>query len=318
MWLDDLNDLVGKLKERIEQHRDVLSNNETATRYALIDPLLTALGWDLQDPGQVQVEYSTGGGRADYAMLAGEDSSRPRLIVEAKKLDRPIGDGIKQSINYCTEEGILYFVVTNGKDWAAYETHKPVPTPDKQIVEFHLTDATHSTVVKMLWLWRGNFESESPMVPIVPERPAPQQTVTPAPQPAATEPPSNEQRPNRGIPLGEFNPKEGDTPPTALLFPDGTEKKITNWNKIKPAVVRWLINTKRLTEADCPLQGPRGGLLVSTRPFKANGSEFDTAKQIGDVWIDISLDAPNHVRHAKAILTARGVDPSLVRVVRKT
>ena len=56
MWLDDLNELVDTLKQRIEQHKDVLGKNETATRYALIDPLLTALGWDLQDPGQVQTE----------------------------------------------------------------------------------------------------------------------------------------------------------------------------------------------------------------------------------------------------------------------
>ena len=76
MWLDDLTELVGTLEERIEQHKDVLGRNETATRYALIDPLPTALGWDLQDPGQVQTEYSTGDGRADYAMLAGGDTSR--------------------------------------------------------------------------------------------------------------------------------------------------------------------------------------------------------------------------------------------------
>ena len=170
MWLDDLNELVGTLKERIEQHKDVLGKNETATRYALIDPLLTALGWDLQDPGQVQTEYSTGDGRADYAMLAGGDTSRPRLVIEAKKLGRPISDGINQSITYCVGRGIPYFVVTNGRDWAAYETHKPVPVTDKRIVDFSLTDPAQPTVMKMLWLWRGNFESKSPITPVVPDR----------------------------------------------------------------------------------------------------------------------------------------------------
>ena len=32
MWLDDLNELVDTLKQRIEQHKDVLGKNETATR----------------------------------------------------------------------------------------------------------------------------------------------------------------------------------------------------------------------------------------------------------------------------------------------
>ena len=269
MWLDELNELVGRLKERIEQHKDVLCKNETATRYALIDPLLTALGWDLQDPEQVQTEYSTGDGRADYAMLAGGDSSRPRLVIEAKKLGRPIGDGINQSITYCVGRGIPYFVVTNGRDWAAYETHKPVPVTDKRIVDFSLTDLAQPTVMQMLWLWRGNFESESPIVPVAPDRPALQQTVTPASQPAAVESSSSVQQPDRGTPLGEFNPNDGDPPPAALLFSDGTEKEITNWYEFQTLVVEWLIDAGSLTAANCPVEGPRGRYLVATSPAQA-------------------------------------------------
>ena len=318
MWLDDLNELVDTLKERIKQHRDVLGKNETATRYALIDPLLTALGWDLQDPGQVQTEYSIGDGRADYAMLASGDSSPPRLIVEAKKLDRPIGDGIKQSINYCTEDGILYFVVTNGRDWAVYETHKPVPVTNKRIVDFSLTGPAQATVMKMLWLWRGNFESGAPIVPVAPDRLASQRTATPAPQPAPAESPSNVQRPNRGTPLDEFNPNKGDNPPAALLFPDGEEKSISNWYEIQTSVVEWLIKTKRLTKADCPVKGPRGGHLVGASPVHKSKKPFMDQKQVVDVWIEAAKDVPNHVRTTKNILEARKVDLSHVRVVTET
>ena len=319
MWLDDLNELVGRLKERIEQHKDVLGKNETATRYALIDPLLTALGWDLQDPGQVQTEYSTGDGRADYAMLAGGDTSRPRLVIEAKKLDRPISDGINQSITYCVGRGIPYFVVTNGRDWAAYETHKPVPVTDKRIVDFSLTDPTQPTVMKALWLWRGNFESESPIVPVAPDKPVLQQAATSAPQPAAAAPPSSVQRPDRSIPLDEFNPNRGDPPPAALLFPDETEKKITEWYRIQTSVVRWLIDTGHLTEAGCPVKGSKGGHLVAASPVGRNGENFKSPKQIGNVWIEAARDAPGHVRTAKKILEkTRNVDLSHVRVVMET
>ena len=44
MWPDELNDLVVELSEKIRRHGDVFRNNETATRYSLIDPVLTALG----------------------------------------------------------------------------------------------------------------------------------------------------------------------------------------------------------------------------------------------------------------------------------
>ena len=318
MWLDDLNELVDTLKKRIEQHKDVLGKNETATRYALIDPLLTALGWDLQDPGQVQTEYSTGDGRADYAMLAGGDSSRPRLVIEAKKLGRPIGDGINQSITYCVGRGIPYFVVTNGRDWAAYETHKPVPVTDKRIVDFSLTDPAQAIVMKMLWLWRGNFESGSPMEPVVPDRPASQQTVTPARPPVAAAPPSNAAPFVRGIPLHEFNPGSGTRPPVALLFPDGVKKSIANWSEIQISVVRWLIDTYRLTEADCPIKGPRGGYFVATSPVQRNGKNFISPHQIDSVWIDTRKSASDHIRAVKAILEARNVDLFDVRVVMKT
>ncbi len=319
MWLDDLNTLVGRLNERIEQHKDVLGKNETATRYALIDPLLTALGWDLQDPGQVQTEYNTGDGRADYALLAGGDTSRPRLVIEAKNLGRPIGDGINQSITYCVGRGIPYFVVTNGRDWAAYETHKPVPVTDKRIVDFSLTDPTQPIVMKMLWLWRGNFEAELPIVPVAPDRPASPQTPPSAPQPAAAEPPSSPQQPDRVIPLDEFNPSKGDRPPAALLFPDGSEKVITKWwFEIQTSVVEWLIDTGRLKEADCPVKGPGDGYLVAISPFKRNNNKFARPKQIGKVWIEADRDAPDHVRTAKRILKNRNVDLSHVRVVMET
>ena len=318
MWLDELTELVGKLKKRIEKHRDVLSKNETATRYALIDPLLTALGWDLQDPGQVQTEYSTGDGRADYAMFSRGDTNAPRLVIEAKKLDRPTGDGINQSITYCVGRGIPYFVVTNGKDWSAYETHRPVPVTEKRIVDFSLMGPARTTVMKMLWLWPGNFESESPIMPVVPDRPTSQPKAPSAPPPPAAEPLSNVERSDRGIPLDEFNPNRKDLPPAAVLFPDGAEKKIAIWFEIQTSVVEWLIETGRLTDADCPVRGSKGGYLVHASPVHKNGAPFRGRKPVGNLWIDSTADVPGQARKMKNILKARGVDLSRVRVVMKT
>lgn len=315
MWLDDLNELVGRLKVRIEQHKNVLAKNETATRYALIDPLLTALGWDLSDPGQVRMEYNTGEGRADYAMFARGDTDIPELVIEAKNLSTPTSDGINQSINYCLQDGIFYFFVTNGEKWEAYDVNKRAKLADKRVVDFSLTDPTQLTVMKMLWLWRGNFESGSPIVPIAPDRPASQWTATPAPQPAPAESPSSVQRPNRGTPLDEFNPNNGDRPPAALLFPKEAEKSIANWYEIQTSVVEWLIEIDRLTDADCPIMGSRGGHLVATSPIHKNGTSFQMPKQVGNLWIEGARDAPNHARVVKRILRDRKVDLSSVQVV---
>jgi len=64
----DIVELVNKLRSKIEKHGDLLQNNETLTRYALIDPLLRALGWDTEDPEQVVPEFTTEAGRPDYAL----------------------------------------------------------------------------------------------------------------------------------------------------------------------------------------------------------------------------------------------------------
>ena len=60
MWLDELDQAVRTLAGRIKQHERTLQGNEQATRYALIDPLLVALGWNLADPGEVIAEYQLG------------------------------------------------------------------------------------------------------------------------------------------------------------------------------------------------------------------------------------------------------------------
>ena len=57
MVLDDLHELIETLQTRIDQHASALQQSEALTRYALIDPLLRALGWDTGDPSQVLVEY---------------------------------------------------------------------------------------------------------------------------------------------------------------------------------------------------------------------------------------------------------------------
>ena len=82
MWLDELAELIESLKRRSVEHSDALRKNEALTRSALIDPVLTALGWDLTDPAQVIPEYVTINGRIDYAMFAG-GGDRPVMLVEA-------------------------------------------------------------------------------------------------------------------------------------------------------------------------------------------------------------------------------------------
>ena len=278
MWLDELNDLVVELSTKIDQHREILRKSESSTRYCLIDPLLTALGWDLSDPTQVLTEYNSGNGRADYAMAPG--SGPPSLVVEAKSLFTPTALGIAQSINYCLQDGIKYFVVTNGDDWEVYETHRPVPMQDKRVTAFKITDMNQSAVMGMLWLWRGNFDGGDPAMPAPPPTGEETRKSSPGPDSGTTKPPPP---PPTGTPLSELTDVTNSEPPQSMTFPGGAMKPVGKWNRIQIATVDWLSETGKLTEAGCPLTGPKGAYLVDTTPYKQNGTLIRNRKQIGTV-----------------------------------
>ena len=121
MPLDDLFTLIHELRERIDAHGDDLRKSEPLTRYALIDPLLRALGWNTADPALVVPEYKSGGGSADYALLG---NGKPLMMVEAKRLGTLLGDVVGQVIGYCLIQGTEHFAVSDGSRWEVYETRK--------------------------------------------------------------------------------------------------------------------------------------------------------------------------------------------------
>ena len=159
MPIADLLTLVQKLQGRIDNHGPMFRQNEALTRYALVDPLLRALGWDTENPTVVIPEYSTGEGRADYALLT-DAESQPAVMVEVKKLDAPLKEAVSQGIKYCLEQGVRYFVVTDGRNWRVYETHRPVPLEQKMVVSFALSEPVAAEVCrKALALWRAGVSA---------------------------------------------------------------------------------------------------------------------------------------------------------------
>jgi hypothetical protein len=76
-----------KLVRRIETIRTKVDAwrkhrlKETPTRTIVIDPLLEALGWDVRDPDEVQLEYPTVDGKSvDYGLKL---NRKCVLLIEA-------------------------------------------------------------------------------------------------------------------------------------------------------------------------------------------------------------------------------------------
>ncbi len=160
--LDDLVRTIETLKERIRNHRDDLSANETRTRMALIDPLLTALGWDTSDPACVVPECTVGGGRADYGLRT--PGRQPDAFIEAKKLGEDLQPHREQMTRYSNMAGVKYAGLTDGDRWELYEVFKQASLDERRILNISiLSDPPHECALKLLLLWRPNLASGSPV-----------------------------------------------------------------------------------------------------------------------------------------------------------
>ena len=95
--------------------------NEATTQAALINPVIAALGWDLEDPEQVVGQFNTGGAnRVDNAFFV-EEHKNPILLVEAKALVEQKLDGFAHQImGYAGTSGAAWVVLTNGDEYRVY------------------------------------------------------------------------------------------------------------------------------------------------------------------------------------------------------
>ncbi len=111
---------------------------EYPTRTIFVDPLLQALGWDVRDPEEVELEYPTIDGKSvDYAPKI---NRKPVLFIEAKQLNDPLTDvkSITQVVGYAANAGVEWCILTNGITYKVYHSTEKAEAPDKLLFEISL------------------------------------------------------------------------------------------------------------------------------------------------------------------------------------
>lgn len=112
-----------QVNEAAQNYREYLEASEAATRAVLVDPVLSALGWELRRPDVVAIEDARPWGRnhvvADYVLTTTGGNA---ILVEAKKLGTDLNaDAVRdQLIAYAgafTTENIF---LTDGLRWKHY------------------------------------------------------------------------------------------------------------------------------------------------------------------------------------------------------
>ena len=321
MPLESLLELVKTLSGRIDQHGSALRQSEALTRYALIDPLLRELGWDTSDPDIVIPEYRSGNGRADYALM---NSGSPAMMVEAKSLGTNLGGAVlSQGIQYCLEQGTRFFCVTDGNQWEIYETHRPVPIDQKQIVSFNLKNMLpHEVCLKAVALWRYSLqtgqvsEAQTPISTLMPDQPEPSlplPTEESTPQPVAVVSAIDDGM--DWIPLSEFNPEQGISP-TEVRFPDGSSTSAISWRRAMIESALWLFEKGYLKPSICPVQTPtaKKRYLVHTIPLHPSGSRFKSSAPIGSLHLETNANPDTLMNQTRFIIQHVGQDPAEFKV----
>lgn len=114
----------------MRERQDLLG--EQNTKATLIEPLLAALGWDMEDVDEVCREYKrkSQDNPVDYALFL---LRAPRLFVEAKGIGGSLADRkwISQTLSYATVVGVEWCVLTNGDEYRLYNAHAPVDVEEK-------------------------------------------------------------------------------------------------------------------------------------------------------------------------------------------
>ena len=105
---------------RGQEFSGLLAGNETAVRYAIVDPILWSLGWRTWLPSECQPDFALGRyHRADYALFDGSGEAmvfiqvRPMTVRRQRDRDR-----LRETVRRITQ-GVA--VLTCGWEWEIYD-----------------------------------------------------------------------------------------------------------------------------------------------------------------------------------------------------
>lgn len=141
-----LSSAIEVVRKRIQQIRDRKEiAGEQNTKAALIDPILSALGWDLQEMDESRREYrrKPQDNPVDYALFLNRTET---LFIEAKSLERDLSDRkwISQNLSYATVVGVRWCVLTNGDEYRIYNSHAPVDVEQKLFRSVRISDTANA------------------------------------------------------------------------------------------------------------------------------------------------------------------------------
>ncbi|HGE72785.1 TPA: hypothetical protein ENX78_18245 [Candidatus Poribacteria bacterium] len=305
MSINDILDLIEKLKDKINKYRNDFSANEFLVRYSLIDPFLRALGWDTEDPDQVRPEYSTGAGRPDYALfLKGKES--PIAFVGAKKLGK--FEDLDQYLTYCLKENVKFFIATEGDHWELYDVFKQEKIKNKRVVEWNISKGEPSEILfKSLLIANSESFGKIPRGFVVTSNY--EQSMTERPNYEI--PPSNPEN----IQTEKENVSKRKASKPLSITINGETIQISKQKEILVQTAEWLIRKGVLTNSTTPIGEGNKRWLINSTPVHKDGSNFVAKEKLSNgLYIETKNPLSQTEKEARYLLKHFGYNENLISV----
>ena len=237
--LSSLRDILAQAKYSANKYSQQFQNDEAGTRLALIDPVLSALGWQLWNPLMVRVESTSQSYRADYILL--DTGQNPNIIVEAKPLGAVINAAQRnQLFAYAAKFNAKSAFITNGSDWEHYEDtvsiHKNVLRFQKNLASDNINEIAtyliHRLDAANVWPKEDDIDTiEQRLAQVESDTKTFMRTISSTTIPLAVPPVTLPNISPNFVDLDAL-PDVTGTKPTQLRLPDGNDLKVSDWSEV--------------------------------------------------------------------------------------
>lgn len=132
--------------------------NEQAVSQGVVLPILQELGWDTGETTTVWPEYSTGEGRADFALCC--PASQPAIFIEVKQPGKAeVAE--RQIFSYAVHSGAALIVLTDGRTWSFYAPVVPGNYEDRRVYKLDLFERQPAEAAEVLTRYLSRLRVEN-------------------------------------------------------------------------------------------------------------------------------------------------------------
>jgi len=341
-----LEEKLKKVVEKMKKHRSYYERNEAAVRSQIIEPILRSLGWDVENPEEVQPNVSTEEGIPDYSLLKG---NKKVLFIETKKLSVDIEqrEVIRQLAKYCFGEGMKYGVLTNGAIWILFRAFQEGTTISERIVwKIDIeSDELTASIRRLNTISKDNINDIEKLIKKL-------QILDEIWQSLVDEPneiikgliPVFKKLIKEGYPDYEFESIEIEdflkerikelitpaeeteyiSPPETSAWGRGQPRRmkigsdvfeIRNSYEILTNTAEWLIRKGKLKRSECPIPIGRKRHLINTEPKHRYGDSFRAPKRLSNgLYIEVHYSTAGCINNARRLLEKFGFRGDMLEV----